>query len=328
MFYVDPLLERILRKRARPLKESDKWSRFGKGVQKSPGWGAADGSNMAWLIESFRRLRVTLAGLSFAPIRYAYLGDHVGVVLTHRGYRLLIDTRDRGIAPHLALTGRWEPYVERTLVRLIKRGQRVVEVGANVGYHTLTMASLVGPTGRIDSFEPNPRLHSLLTDTILLNGFHNVVSLHQKAVQERAETVMFQFEPRYMAGGNVVVPGDERPSYEKIEVPAVRLDDVITDGQPVDLLRMDAEGCEPLVLHGAQDLLRRSPRLRILMEFSPTMMRSRADVPAFVGWLETLGFKAWRITPEGALVSVAMADLPGASHWEVLLSRDVPPGAR
>ena len=113
----------------------------------------------------------------------------------------------------------------------------------------------------------------------------------------------------------------------RFEVPGVRLDDVLRSGPPVDLLRMDAEGSEPLVLKGAEELLRRSPRMRIMMEFSPIMMGARVDVPAFTGWLATFGFKAWRVTPSGALAKVAMADLPKAPHCEIVLSRDAPPGA-
>ena len=90
---------------------------------------------------------------------------------------------------------------------------------------------------------------------------------------------------------------------------------------------MDAEGSEPLALQGAEELLRRSPRMRIMMEFSPIMMRPRLDVPAFVSWLGAFGFKAWRIERSGALAGVAMADLPELAHCEIVLSRDAPPGA-
>ncbi len=91
------------------------------------------------------------------------------------------------------------------------------------------------------------------------------------------------------------------------------------------ILRMDAEGSEPLVLKGAEALMRRSPQLRIVMEFAPTMMATRVDVPTFVGWLESLGFRAWRIGPSGAPAALAMAALPSAPHCEIVLSRDVPP---
>lgn len=282
---------------------------------------------MASLTEMARVIRTNLAGWGVAPIRYAYLGDYTAVVTTHAGLRLLMDTRDRSLAPHVALTGCWESNIERALVRLLKRGQRIVEVGANIGYHTLTMASMVGRTGHIDAFEPNPRLCELLRDTIYINGFNDIVTVQQSAALDREGPVKFQFDPRFLGGGNVVVPGYVDPTNQSLEVAGVRLDDVLGAGPPVDLLRMDAEGSEPLALQGAEELLRRSPRMRIMMEFSPIMMRPRLDVPAFVSWLGAFGFKAWRIERSGALAGVAMADLPELAHCEIVLSRDAPPGA-
>ena len=113
---------------------------------------------MAFLIKRARNIWANLAALSRGPIRYAYLGDHTAIASTRGNSLVLLDTRDRAFTPHLALAGHWESDVERALVRLLKRGQRIVEVGANMGYHTLTMARAIGRTGRIDAFEPNPRM--------------------------------------------------------------------------------------------------------------------------------------------------------------------------
>ena len=77
---------------------------------------------MASLTEMARVIRTNLAGWGIAPIRYAYLGDYTAVATTHAGLPLLMDTRDRSLAPHVALTGCWERNIERALVRLLRRG--------------------------------------------------------------------------------------------------------------------------------------------------------------------------------------------------------------
>jgi len=283
---------------------------------------------MGSLGKPLRFVRARLAELGSAPLRYAYLGNDTAILTTRADLRMLVDTRDRALTPHLATTGRWEPDVERTLDRLLRRGQRVVEVGANIGYHTLTMAKRIGPTGHIDAFEPNPHICGLLRDTIFLNGFNAIVTVHECAALDRAGPVKFQFNPRFGGGGNVVVPGYEDPTNQHFEVAGVRLDDVLSAEPPVDLLRMDAEGSEALVLWGGEQLLRRSPGVRIVMEFAPGMLRPRGEVREFAGWLASLGFKAWRIEPSGALAKLAMAELAELPHCEIVLSRDVPPGAR
>ena len=289
--------------------------------------GVATRGEMASLIKAAHIIRTKLSGRSRPLVQYAYLGDQTAVIATRAGMPLFLDTRDRSLTPHLALMGCWEPDIERALVRLLKRGQRIIEVGANMGYHTLTMGRAVGRTGKIDAFEPNPRLFKLLTDSIFINGYQDIVTTHQSAALDQAGPVKFQFHPRYVGGGNVVVPGYEDSTNLHFDVQGVRLDDVLGAEPPIDLVRMDAEGSEPLVLQGAEELMRRSPRMRIMMEFSAVMMRTRVDVPAFVAWLATFGFKAWRVVPPGSLASVAMADLPAQTHCEIVLSRDVPPGA-
>ena len=157
------------------------------------------------------------------------------------------------------------------------------------------MARAVGPTGHVDAFEANPRMYELLNDSILINDCQSIVTTHPNAALDRAGPVEFQIHPRFAGSGNVVVPGYLDAACQHIEVVGVRLDDVLDAGPPVDLLRMDAEGSEPLVLRGGEGLLRRSPGMRIVMEFSTIMMRTRVDVPEFIAWLATFSFKAWRI---------------------------------
>src|SRR5271165_5057764 len=63
---------------------------------------------MASLTDTARMIRTIVAERRGARVRYAYLGDHTAVVGTRANLFLLVDTRDRGITPHIALTGRWE----------------------------------------------------------------------------------------------------------------------------------------------------------------------------------------------------------------------------
>src|SRR5687768_8794135 len=51
----------------------------------------------------------------------------------------------------------YEPEVQRTLRRFVRPGDTVVDVGANMGIHTMLLADAVGPNGRVHAIEPNPR---------------------------------------------------------------------------------------------------------------------------------------------------------------------------
>jgi predicted methyltransferase len=67
---------------------------------------------------------------------------------------------------------------------IVKEGDVVVDLGANVGYFTLLTAKLVGRKGKVYAFEPEPRNYGYLLKNIQLNGYEHVVA-SQKAVADR-----------------------------------------------------------------------------------------------------------------------------------------------
>jgi hypothetical protein len=100
-------------------------------------------------------------------------------------YKFYVDCRDRGLAPHLMLDGYWEYWVSDFMWRNIKPGDTVIDVGANLGYYSVLMADLVGSTGRVVSFEPNPRLFELLQRNVGINGFTRRTQCYPRAVTAR-----------------------------------------------------------------------------------------------------------------------------------------------
>ena len=73
------------------------------------------------------------------------------------------------------LTGDAEPEVQQALAELVKPGQTVYDVGANIGFFTILCSRLVGPQGRVYAFEPIPQNLVTLRHNIALNGLTNVV---------------------------------------------------------------------------------------------------------------------------------------------------------
>lgn len=258
---------------------------------------------------------------------YCYLGDHRAIALTRRGQKIFLDTRDLGMTPHIAISGEWEPEVELLLRRLLPRGAAVAEVGANMGYHTLAMAAVIGPTGRLHAFEPNPDVLPLLRATLLVNGLMDRVEVHAAAVLDVPGTISLSSDPEYIGSGHVALTDESANYSRRVEVPAVPLDQVLAGLPHLDMLRMDAEGSEAQVLRGAEALIRRSPALRIVLEWSPAMLAARTDLGGLAAWITGLGFQAWRIGEAGALEPVAPDALTGLPHSDLLLSRTPPPPA-
>ncbi|MGE3986875.1 FkbM family methyltransferase [Pseudorhodoplanes sp.] len=256
-----------------------------------------------------------------SDVAYAYLGDGVGLALTHRGHKILVFTRDYGIAPHIIANGLWEPNIEKAIMRLIEPGATIVEVGCNVGYHTLAMAQAVGATGHVYGFEANPELFSLLRWSVDLNGLLPRTTLFNHAVTDAVGEVRFDFEP-IAAGGGHVVTKDHREGPKAITVRSEPLDKTLDTLEAADLIRMDAEGSEPLIIAGAVKLLGRSPKLRIVTEWSPIMMRHHASVSEFIALLRSFAFLAWRIDHDAQFVTTPMDELEALPHCELVFSRD------
>ncbi|MCO6419440.1 FkbM family methyltransferase [Siccirubricoccus sp. KC 17139] len=257
---------------------------------------------------------------------YCYLGDHRALTVTHRGHKIFLDTNDIGMTPHIALDGVWEREVEMLLGRLLRPGAKAVEVGSNMGYHTLAMAEAIGAAGHIHAFEANPVVLPLLRATIAVNGFAPRVTLHPEAALDTAGMVEFTSDPEHIGSGHLAVLGEGTNYSRRVSVKAVTLDEALQRRGPLDLLRMDAEGTEPQVLRGAATLLRESPELVIVTEWSAPMMAARSDLGAMIFWLEEMGFRFWWLGAEARLEPVATAALPELPHGEVIIARSLPGG--
>jgi FkbM family methyltransferase len=250
---------------------------------------------------------------------YAYLGQGIGVTRTHRGHRIFVYTRDLALAPHIVMAGIWEWAVEQAVLKLVASGDTVVEVGCNMGYHSLAICERLGRDGRFFGFEANPELFRLLRWSIDHNDFGGRASLFNHAVTQTQGEVQFTFDPQAVGGGHVLT--ELRTEPEVITVPGIPLDETLIELGGVSLLRMDVEGFEPMVIRGARRLIERSPDIAIVAEWSVPMMSIRVDLASFVEELEKAGFRAWRINGDARFVPVAMADLLTLPHCEVAFAR-------
>ena len=87
------------------------------------------------------------------------------------GNRMHIPARERST---LYINDEYEPEVVAKLRELLKPGMTFCDVGANMGVLTLLAARLVGPAGRVFSFEPFPQNAAVVRHNVALNGFANV----------------------------------------------------------------------------------------------------------------------------------------------------------
>lgn len=221
-------------------------------------------------------------------------------------FLLWVDLGDLGVSRH-CVSGAFEP-IETSFIRgLVKPGMTFVDVGANIGWFSTNAAKLVGPEGHVFSFEPRKDTFQALSRTFHDNGFDDRATLINAAAGEAPGEISIGWNPEMgNPGGTWTLPYAELESSfrdngaELQRVPVVVLDDVIGDA-PVDVMKIDIEGAEPIAMRGARNLLRRQ-RPIILCELNPVLLRdvSRTTPKAFIDDIESEGYVCHVLDAEGA----------------------------
>jgi FkbM family methyltransferase len=153
------------------------------------------------------------------------------------------------------LEGAGEPQVQDALRKHLRPGMTFYDLGANIGFFTVLAARLVGPEGRVVSFEADPEIALRLLENIERNKFSNV-TVEQKAVWSAPGTVAFaRTDPTVSPdrGLGHVIPNSSLA--HSISVAAVSLDDYTRTAPVPDFLKCDVEGAEVAVFAGARRLL-------------------------------------------------------------------------
>jgi FkbM family methyltransferase len=189
----------------------------------------------------------------------------VGVVTVTKGATVRLPLDDwlgRETYRHL---GDRTPFI--ALRRLLRAGDRVVDVGANLGVYSACLASLVGPTGRVASFEPSPRVLPWLRANMASFG---QVDVHSVALSDSSgtRTLFGTDDPRH--GGLASLESHMATSEGATEIESRRPTDVLGEGwEELALVKIDVEGHEPAVLRGFAPWLEERRIAALLVEVSP-----------------------------------------------------------
>jgi FkbM family methyltransferase len=182
-------------------------------------------------------------------------------------YKILLDTRDMGLSPHLLLDGFWELWLTRFIARRIKPGMTTFDVGANFGYFTLLLGGLVGPAGKVLACEPNPVAAANLRRSVRLNGHVDRTTVVEAALGASGAPEAVLFVPNEEPKNAHVIssPGDADPTLGAICcVMQTTLDQIAAELRRVDFIKVDAEGAEEQILIGMLDTLGRHKPCLIL----------------------------------------------------------------
>jgi len=181
----------------------------------------------------------------------------------------------------------YEHVMLRDMASRLNQNSLVLDIGANVGNHTLYLASTTGC--KVEAFEPNMELCEALNTSIEINGLRDNVTLHPVGVSDTRGSANFK----------ELIPENLGAQSLKIEIgcsgniPLIRLDDLQWNS-PVHLIKIDVEGMEYRVLQGASELIKK---------YSPILYIEGLEESSFwkiLSWLKKINYqycKTFNATP-------------------------------
>lgn len=170
-------------------------------------------------------------------------------------------------------TGTYENHGELAMfLSHLHEGMTVMDIGANIGVYALHFARKVGPTGKVYAFEPVPEYFERLKEHITLNDTNNIVPFPFALADQKGKAKMS------------VASGDSSLFHHLtdrfIEVPMTTLDDFIAKQgiDRVDAIKLDVEGAELKVIHGADKTIRQFKPI-MMVEINATTLQAAGTSP-------------------------------------------------
>jgi FkbM family methyltransferase len=158
---------------------------------------------------------------------------------------------DKWLGRSLETYGEWSESEVDLFRALVKPGDHVADIGANIGSHTIALSAIVGAEGMVHAFEPFPATYKVLLDNITscLALGDVLLDVRNCALGEREEIIRCGKPDPRNPGGYELKEGDEA------DIQVRRLDDL--DIERLDFAKIDVEGFEMQVLNGGEETIAR-----------------------------------------------------------------------
>lgn len=168
---------------------------------------------------------------------------------------------------HLNLFFRKHAILEKTvtanLARLIRPGDLVFDIGANIGYYTVLLSRWVG-SGRVVAVEPDPQNHAVLLQNLVRNHLRNVSAVCQAVSAQSGMPTLFRDTATGRSSSlEQTAWHPERDAIVPVAVAATTIDHLTEEFGAPALIKCDVEGHEVAALEGARKTLLGQPMLML-----------------------------------------------------------------
>ncbi|RYG99180.1 MAG: FkbM family methyltransferase [Alphaproteobacteria bacterium] len=245
---------------------------------------------------SLRAFQRAIADTAVSEIRIS----GAGLIATFAsGLKMHWNPEDLGSAPNIAfIHGGYEQEETKLLTELSRDKTTVLDIGANVGWFALHIASVLsGADRKIYAFEPIPRTYSRIVENVELNKMSDVIKVSRLGFSDQKGETTF-YVPM-SSGPSAASIRNLHP--EEVTEPVVcslnTVDDFLTENdiRQVDLVKCDVEGAELLVLNGARSMLEHQ-RPVLFLELLRKWSREFGYHPnAVIELLAGYGYACWAV---------------------------------
>jgi FkbM family methyltransferase len=215
---------------------------------------------------------------------------HQRLIKARHGY-VLYNRNDTVIGRLIETYGEYFETEVNVFRRFVSAGDVVLDVGANIGAHSLALARLVGPGGLVFAFEPQRIVFQTLCANMALNSLDNVHCVNAAVSDIPGRLGLADPDPGVANnfGGAQVSMLAGAPQAALVE--RLVLDDFLNIGR-LKLIKIDVEGMEASVLRGAR---------RLLSQFKPVLYVENAfpeSSPELASLLAEVGYRSYWHLPE------------------------------
>lgn len=204
----------------------------------------------------------------------------------------------------LFLNGSYEPHLQKVFQQYLKQGDNVLDVGANIGVHSLFLSKLVGQGGRIISLEPYPPVLEKLKQNIAKNHVDNITVIPVTASdkQDILNLVNTQADNQGTAS---LWHDSQQEILDQYTVHVTTLDAIAKEQnlEHIALIKMDIQGNEARALLGSRQILRDFQPI-LIFEYDHSWKTANADLDTVLEYLRTFDYHLYSLTLYGQVVEL------------------------
>ena len=189
-------------------------------------------------------------------------------------------------------TSVWEPEVWGEISRGLGEGSVYLDIGAHIGHESLKVSKVVGRTGKVIAFEPNPNTLAVLRANIAASGATNIVVQPIALTDTDTELTLYDATLSGNSGASSLAEQTAGPRARAYKVRGRPLDDVVQELglTRIDLIKADVEGAELIVLRGGVNTLKTFKPKVIVEELPKLLANMGTSIEELEGFLRSVGY--------------------------------------